>query len=65
MTKTDERVIEYRGYNFVAVEHSPGWRVNIYPGPRLLHTVPDHVSAPTKEDALAKARASVDLRLSR
>jgi hypothetical protein len=38
MTKTDERVIEYRGYNFIAVEHSPGWRVNIYPGPRLLHT---------------------------
>jgi len=65
MSDRNERVTEYRGYNFIAVEHSPGWRVNIYPGPGLLHTGLDHVSAPTKEEALAKARASVDLRLSR
>jgi hypothetical protein len=65
MTETNERVIEYRGYSFIAVEHSPGWRVNIFPGPGLLHTTPDQVSAPTKEEALARARASVDLRLSR
>ena len=30
MSDRNERVIEYRGYNFIAVEHSPGWRVNIY-----------------------------------
>jgi hypothetical protein len=65
VTDTNDRVIEYRGYNFIAVEHSPGWRVNIYPGPGRLHTAPEHVSATTKEEALAKARASVDLRLSR
>ena len=34
--------IEYRGYTLAAVEHSPGWRVHIYPGPGLLHTRPDH-----------------------
>jgi len=56
--------IEYRGYTLAAVEHSPGWRVHIYPGPGLLHTRPDHVLAPTKEEAFAKARAAVDYRLS-
>jgi hypothetical protein len=56
--------IEYRGYTFVAVERLPGWKVYIYPGHRLLHTDPDHVSELTKEDALRKARAIVDYRLS-
>ena len=57
--------IEYRGYTLMIVKHSPGWRVHIYPGPNLSHANPDHVSAPTREEALAKARASVDLHLSR
>ena len=57
--------VEYRGYTLSAVEHSPGWQVHIYPGPRLLHTEPRHVSALTKEEALAKARGAVDHRLSR
>jgi hypothetical protein len=55
---------EYRGYTLTAVEHSPGWRVHIYPGPGLLHTQLEHVLAPTKEEAFAKARAAVDYRLS-
>ena len=65
MTEVIKCEIEYRGYTFIASEHSPGWRVLIFPSPGLLHTNPNQVSAPTKEGALAKARASVDLQLSR
>ena len=57
--------IEYRGYTLEPVQRSPGWRIYIYPGPHLLRTDPDHVSAATKEEALAKARATVDHRLTR
>ncbi len=52
--------VEYRGYTLSAVEHSPGWYVHIYPGPSLLRTHPDYVSANTKEEALLKARATID-----
>ena len=65
MNESNKREIEYRGYTFITVEHSLGWRVDIYPGPGLLHTKPQHVSASTKEEALAKARVSVDHHLSR
>ena len=64
MSATRTSDLEYRGYTLVAVEHSPGWRVDIYPGPRLLPTHPTHVLAVTKEQAFAKARAAVDYRLS-
>ena len=57
--------IQYRGYTLDPVQHSPGWRVYIFPGPHLLRTDPDHVSAVRKEEALAKARAVVDHRLTR
>lgn len=60
-TTTD---VEYRGYTLTAVEHSPGWRVHIYPGQGRLRTHPSFVSAATKEEALAKARISVDHQLS-
>jgi hypothetical protein len=52
--------VEYRGYNLDAVQYGPGWRVHIAAGPQLLRTQPDHVSALTREDAFAKARAIVD-----
>jgi hypothetical protein len=52
--------IEYRGYTLNPVQQSPGWRVCIYPGPHLLRTDPAQVSAITREEALAKARATVD-----
>jgi len=56
----DMNHIEYRGYSLDAVQHGPGWRVHISPGPRLLRTQPDHVAAATKEEAFAKARAIID-----
>ena len=56
--------IEYRGYTLSAVEHSPGWRVQIFPGRGLLHTQPDYFLAPTKEEAFAEARVAIDYRLS-
>jgi hypothetical protein len=56
--------IQYRGYTLIAVEHSPGWRVHIYPGQGRLHTAPDCASAPTKEEAFAKARLAIDYQLS-
>jgi len=56
--------IQYRGYTLIAVEHSPGWRVHIYPGQGRLHTDHDFVLAPTKEEAFAKARLTVDHQLS-
>jgi hypothetical protein len=55
--------IEYRGYTLIAIEQSPGWRVRIYPGHGLLNTNPDYVSGITKEEALAKARATIDYHL--
>jgi hypothetical protein len=55
---------EYRGYTLTAVEHSPGWRPYIHPGPGLLRTHPDVVSAVTKEEAFMKARAAIDHHLS-
>ena len=57
--------IEYRGYTLTAVQHAAEWRVYIFPGPQLLHTQPGHVSGLTKEDALAKARATIDHHLFR
>jgi hypothetical protein len=56
--------IQYRGYTLTAVEHSPGWRVHIYPGQGRLRTHPDFVSAVTKEEAFAKAGITVDYQLS-
>jgi hypothetical protein len=55
---------EYRGYTLTTTQHGPGWRVHIFPGPHLLHTEPDHVSGTTREEALTKARAIVDRRVS-
>jgi hypothetical protein len=60
---TSTSPIEYRGYALTAVHHAPGWRIHIYPGPRLLHTQPDHVLAPTREEAFAEARAVIDRHL--
>jgi hypothetical protein len=56
--------IQYRGYTLIAVEHSPGWRVHIYPGQGRLHTDPNFVLALTNEEAFAKARLTVDYQLS-
>ena len=64
MSQMSVNVIEYRGYTLTPVEHAPGWRVHIYPGPHLLHTQPGQVSAITKEEALTRARAVVDRQLS-
>jgi hypothetical protein len=65
MPDTRTSYVDYRGYTLTAVEHSPGWRVDIFPGPGLLATHPAQVSAATKEQAFAKARAAVDYHLSR
>jgi hypothetical protein len=64
MRQTSTSDIQYRGYTLTAVEHSPGWRVHIYPGQGRLRTHPDSVSAVTKEEAFAKARMTVDHQLS-
>jgi hypothetical protein len=64
MRQTGTSDIQYRGYTLTAVEHSPGWRVHIYPGQARLRTHPDSVSAVTKEEAFAKARITVDHQLS-
>jgi hypothetical protein len=62
-TKTDG---EYRGYALTAVQRSPGWQIRIDPGPGLLRTRPDHVSASTKksigEDPRHRRSAPVTLR---
>jgi hypothetical protein len=63
MPEKTESEIEYRGYSLIAIEQSPGWQVHIYPGHGLLHTNPDSVSGLTKEEAFAKARATVDYHL--
>jgi len=66
MTELNKDTINYRGYTFVATERASSWRVFIFPGPGLSHTIPDHITAAsTKDEALAKARASVDLHFSR
>ena len=65
MTEINKDTINYRGYTFVATERASSWRVFIFPGPGLSHTIPDHITASTKDEALAKARASVDLHFSR
>lgn len=54
---------DYRGYGFETVHYGAGWRVHITPGAHLLPTEPDHILADTREEALIKARAVVDLRL--
>jgi len=59
MSQTNANHIEYRGYTLDAVQHGPGWRVHIWPGPQFLRTQPDHVSAATKEEAFTKARAGM------
>ncbi len=64
MTQMGANEAAYRGYTLTSVEHAPGWRVYIYPGPHLLHTQPDQILAITKEEALAKARAIIDHKLS-
>jgi hypothetical protein len=64
MPQANTSDIQYRGYTLTAVEHSPGWRVHIYPGQGRLHTHPDFVLAPTREEAFAKARLAVDYQLS-
>jgi hypothetical protein len=64
MPQTSTSDIQYRGYTLTAVEHSPGWRVHIYPGQGRLRTHPNFVSAVTKEEALAKACITVDYQLS-
>ena len=64
MPQTSVNAIEYRGYTLMPVEYALGWRVDIYPGPHLLHVHPVQVSAITKEEAFTKAReviADVDL----
>lgn len=63
MVEEQTHDIEYRGYTLIAVEHSPGWRVNIYANRGLLHIKPDSAFGITKEEALAKARAAVDAHL--
>jgi hypothetical protein len=60
MSEPSANHVEYRGYGLEAAEHGSGWRVLISPGPRLLRTQPDHVSAVSKEEAFTKARAIVD-----
>jgi hypothetical protein len=65
MPETRTSNVDYRGYTLTAVERSPGWHVDIYPGPGLMFTHPAHVSAATKEQAFAKGRAAVDHHLSR
>ncbi len=55
--------VQYRGYSLEMVHYGAGWRVHITPGAHLLSTDPDHILADTQEDALAKARVIVDLRL--
>jgi hypothetical protein len=64
MPQDSADVTEYRGYMLISAERTPGWRVNIYPGPNLLRTQPDCVSATLKEEALIKARAIIDHQLS-
>ncbi len=64
MSETIGGSLEYRGYTLTTVQYGSGWRVHIYPGPHILHTQPDHLFGSTKEDALARARAIVDLRFS-
>lgn len=63
MSETATSELRYRGYTLIAIEQSPGWRVSIYPGHGLLNTNPDYVSGITKEEALAKARATIDYHL--
>jgi hypothetical protein len=63
MPQMSANAIEYRGYTLTPIERAPGWWVYIYPGPHLLQTQPDHVSAATKEEAFTKARAVVDRHL--
>lgn len=65
MPQTSTSDIDYRGYTLSAIQHSSGWQVHIYPGPALLRTDPNYVSAGTKEEAIAKARAVVDHHLAR
>ena len=52
-----------------SIENGTGseWLIagHISPGPRLLRTHPDQVSAVTQEEAFAKARAIIDQHLSR
>jgi hypothetical protein len=61
MIEKDTSLSEYRGYSLIVTERSPGWCVHIFPGRHgLRHTHPDHVLGSTKEEALAKARATVD-----
>ena len=64
MPQTSTSDIQYRGYTLIAVQHSPGWRVHIYPGQGRLHTDPDLVLGLSKEEAFAKARLAVDRQLS-
>jgi len=63
MSEMSVKSVDYRGYTLTPVDRTPGWRVHIYPGPHLLHTQPDHVTASTKEEALGAARAVVDRHL--
>ena len=65
MIELNKDTISYRGYTFIATERASSWRVLIFPGPSMSHTTPDHVAASSKDEALAKARASVDLHFSR
>ena len=65
MSETGATIIEYRGYTLTAVQYGADWQVHIFPGPRLLRTQPDHVLGLSREEALAKARATIDLHLSR
>lgn len=65
MLESSANHIEYRGYSLDAVQHGPGWRVLISPGSQFLRTQPNHVSADTKEEAFAQARAVVDHHLFR
>lgn len=60
MAQENTTHIDYRGYSLDAVQYGPGWRVQISPGPQLLRTQPDHVSAVTKDEAFTEARAVVD-----
>lgn len=64
MSQISRDVSEYRGYTLSLVQHASGWRVKIFPGAQLLRTYPDSVSAITKEEALTKARATIDHHLS-
>jgi hypothetical protein len=65
MIEKETSPIDDRGYSLIVTERSPGWCVHIFPGRHgLRHTHPDRLLGSTKEEALAKARATVEVEMS-